>query len=210
MILLSVVMAYLLGSLPTGFILVKLIKGEDIRSAGSGNIGATNVVRVLGKGYGAIVLAIDILKGYIALAALAALFYNAGFIALDRSVYFVLMGVAAILGHTFTVFLNFKGGKGVATTAGALLAMAPGAIVIGLIVWLITFRISRYVSLSSIAAAVAVPLSMLLLKVPLAYVIFAFHIGGFIIYKHKQNITRLLKREEHRFGKKGRRVDKSF
>ena len=152
--LLVALIAYLIGSIPTGFLMAKM-RGVDIRSVGSGNIGATNVFRVLGKGPGVMVLLIDALKGFLPAKFLPALFLHGASISSPRYQYLALIaGVFAILGHNYTCWLRFKGGKGVATTAGVLIAWVPLAFLIALGSWLVVFGVSRYVSLASIAAAV--------------------------------------------------------
>ena len=155
--------AYLLGSIPTGY-LVARAKGIDIRTVGSGNIGATNAFRVLGKRAGAFVLAADALKGLAAvfLGALAGpLMANIPSERIDVAVqwFHIVAGVGAIVGHSFTCWLKFKGGKGVATSAGVLLGILPPAFGLSLAVWLLVFLASRYVSLASLLAAVALPLA---------------------------------------------------
>src|SRR5207237_10625106 len=144
---LTVVVAYLLGSIPTGYLVAKA-RGIDIRSVGSGNIGATNAFRVLGKTAGITVLAIDGLKGFLACRFVA---FGPG---APSEMHQMVAGLFAILGHNYTCWLRFKGGKGIATTAGVLLALAPTAFAIALTTFLIVLGLSRYVSLSSIVAAV--------------------------------------------------------
>ncbi|HSR87485.1 MAG TPA: glycerol-3-phosphate 1-O-acyltransferase PlsY, partial [Pontiella sp.] len=140
--------AYLLGAVPFGLLVAKM-HGVDIRSKGSGNIGATNVFRVIGKGWGIFTFVLDALKGFI-----PAFFFPV--IGNVDPVYGVLFGFASIVGHTFPVYLKFKGGKGVATSAGMLLGVAPLAVGVGFLSWVICMVVSRYVSLSSIVAAVVV------------------------------------------------------
>jgi glycerol-3-phosphate acyltransferase PlsY len=143
--------AYLLGAVPFGLLMGKL-KGIDIRQHGSGNIGATNVLRVLGKPLGITTFVLDAIKGFV-----PAFFFHTWFGAtMDREILSVLCGAAAILGHNFPVFLGFKGGKGIATSAGVLIGIAPLAALAGVITWAVVFFASRYVSLASIVAAVAV------------------------------------------------------
>ena len=141
--------AYLLGSIPTSFLMGKLVKGIDIRKHGSGNVGATNALRVLGTKIGVITLVIDIGKGFLAIIAGRMLIENATHLLL------IGCGLCAILGHIFTVFLKFKGGKGVATSAGVFIALTPLPVAIAFGVFLVTVAFSRYVSLGSILAAIA-------------------------------------------------------
>src|ERR1041385_109222 len=155
MIALSAILSYLLGSIPTGYLMAKA-KGVDIRSVGSGNIGATNVFRVLGKGPGIITLAVDFLKGLVAVLAvplLTARLFSTG----QNEILKVICALAVILGHNYTCWLKFKGGKGIATSAGVLLAWMPWGLILVLGLWLLALAIGRYVSLASILAASALP-----------------------------------------------------
>ena len=189
------IVAYLLGAIPFGLLVAKS-KGVDIRKQGSGNIGATNVLRVIGKGWGIFTLVLDALKGFIPAFAFPI------FGKLD-SEWGVLFGLAAILGHTFPIYLKFKGGKGVATSAGMLLGVAPAAVGIGLICWVATVVIFRYVSLASIVAAIAVAVAVwvrgdkaLVVNVALSF------LAAMVVWLHRANIKRLLNGTENRFGKK--------
>lgn len=187
--------AYLFGALPFG-LLVANARGVDIRSQGSGNIGATNVFRCVGKGWGIFTLLLDILKGFIP----AFLFPRVG--DLDPG-YGVLFGLAAIIGHTFPVYLKFKGGKGVATSAGVLFGVAPTAIAVAIACWAVCMVVSRYVSLSSIVAAIAVAITVWVqgdksMIVKLALTLMSI----LVIWLHRTNIKRLLNGTESRFGKK--------
>jgi glycerol-3-phosphate acyltransferase PlsY len=212
----TALVGYLLGSLPFGY-LVARAKGVNIFEVGSKNPGATNVRRVLGAGPGNLVFALDALKGAIAAAwALGALgskmvvdldapllnLLNRTYVGAD----WVNLGMAglvgALLGHSFSCFTGFRGGKGVATAAGGCLVLMPIATLIGAAVWAATFYSSRYVSLASIFAAVALPVSVFLLKQPLPLVIFASVAALFVIIRHRTNITRLLNGTENRFVKK--------
>ncbi|MGE4488640.1 MAG: glycerol-3-phosphate 1-O-acyltransferase PlsY [Kiritimatiellales bacterium] len=186
--------AYLIGSVPFGLLISKT-QGKDIRSLGSGNIGATNVLRCLGKPLGITCFVLDVLKGF-----LPALFFpmigNSG---ADTG---ILFGAAAILGHNFPVFLKFKGGKGVATSAGVLFGVAPLAVVIGLVVWVTVFKISGYVSLGSIVAAVVVVIAGWTLGYGTVTAIALTLLGALSIYRHRSNIQRLIKGEENKFERK--------
>jgi acyl phosphate:glycerol-3-phosphate acyltransferase len=198
---------YLLGSIPSGY-LAGRAKGIDIRTVGSGNIGATNVFRALGTASGLLVLLADAAKGFIAcwfMARWAALLLGghaeaagAG-ILLERLM--IVAGVSAILGHNYTCWLGFKGGKGVATTAGVLLALFPKAFLIGLGVWLLVFGLSRYVSLASVTAALVLPLAVWLVggSAPMIWV--AGFLGALAVFKHRANLQRLCQGTEHRFGR---------
>ncbi|MHB8520273.1 MAG: glycerol-3-phosphate 1-O-acyltransferase PlsY [Limisphaerales bacterium] len=200
--------AYLLGSIPTGY-LVARARGIDIRTVGSGNIGATNVIRILGKGPGAFVLVVDALKGFAACWCLAPL--AGGWFDLsrdptsaEREYLAIAAGVAAILGHNYTCWLKFKGGKGIATSAGVMLALLPGVLALALLVWVLVFAFSRYVSLASITAAFCLPFAAGFTGRSNRLIGVAVIIGALAIYKHKPNIQRLLKGTEHRFGAKRR------
>lgn len=197
------VAAYLLGAIPVG-LLVARIKGVDIRRVGSGNVGATNVFRSVSKPLGILTFFLDALKGFVPAfffsGWLASLAGGASSVTLA-----VVYGVVAVAGHNWPVYLRFKGGKGIATSTGALLGFAPPAAGIGLVVWLVVFFASRYVSLASIAACVAVPAAswMLLLihrgdglVVPVTLTI----LGLVGVWRHKSNVQRLLNGTEHRFG----------
>ena len=197
--------AYLLGSIPTGYLVAKA-KGIDIRTVGSGNIGATNAMRVLGKPAGIIVLIVDALKGWLAVWSLTRLainyLLNPDSLGGSYEMIAVIAGLSAIVGHIFTCWLNFKGGKGIATTAGVLLALAPWALLIVLGVWIVLFAATRYVSVGSIGAAVVLPfVTWLTTHLPLITALMGV-ISALAIYKHKTNIQRLLNGTEHRFGAK--------
>ncbi len=197
--------AYLLGSIPTGYLVAKA-KGIDIRTVGSGNIGATNAMRVLGKPAGIFVLIADALKGYLAVWLLMklAIDYLLPWDSLGGSyeIIAVVAGLFAIVGHIFPCWLKFKGGKGIATTAGVLLALAPWALLIVFGVWIVFFAATRYVSVGSIGAAVVLPfVTWQTTHLPLITGLMGV-ISTLAIYKHKTNIRRLLNGTEHRFGDK--------
>lgn len=200
------VIGYLLGSCPNGF-LVSRARGVDIREHGSGNIGATNVLRVLGKKWGYLVFALDCLKGFLAVRVAFALVSTGGPWPAQREIIGIVAGVACILGHTFPVWLRFRGGKGVATSAGVLLGLMPIAMLSVLAVWIVLFQLTRYVSLASIGAAVALPIFVFLfLQIKLltgaSLLPFSILIAGVVIWRHRSNIQRLLQGKENRFGQK--------
>jgi glycerol-3-phosphate acyltransferase PlsY len=197
-------MGYLLGSCPNG-LLVSRALGVDIRRHGSGNIGATNVLRVLGKRWGYLVFSLDALKGFAAVRlafALASMIDSGG---PHREVVGIACGVACVLGHTFPVWLRFRGGKGVATSAGVLLGLMPLAVVSVFIVWVILFKGTRYVSVASIGAAFTLPLFVALylrfkMLAGVSLLPFSILIAGVVIWRHRSNIQRLLHGKEQRFG----------
>ncbi len=195
--LLTALAAYLLGSLPTGFLVAKA-RGIDIRTVGSKNMGATNVFRTLGKGPGIVVLVVDGLKGFAAAAWLGDLMCQNFAVPDDQKLTLhVVGGIAAVLGHNYTCWLQFKGGKGIATTAGVYFALAPGSVTIAIGVWLLLFVATRYVSVASIGAAVALPTAVWFTGNPLLGVV-TTALGAMAIYKHKANIQRLMAGTENR------------
>ena len=195
-------LGYFLGSIPSGFLVAKA-RGVDIRTVGSGNIGATNTFRVLGRAAGSFVLVADGLKGYAACAWMVdAILRGQGLSPEGGEPLRIVAGVCAVLGHSFTCWLRFKGGKGVATSAGVFFALAPLATGVGLATWLIVFAISRYVSLASIIASLALPAATWLTPNSLALRLVTSAMGVTVIWRHKGNIQRLLQGTEHRFGRK--------
>jgi len=199
-------MGYLLGSIPTGFLVAKA-RGVDIRKLGSGNIGATNVFRILGTPAGIFVLFADALKGWIAVAVVASwtahwLLPSSGTLA--REWLAICGGLAAVLGHNFTCWLHFKGGKGIATSAGVLLALVPWALVIILSIWILVFAFTRYVSLASICASAALPFATWFTTGSPTLTGITGAMGALAIYKHKANIQRLLNGTESRLSPKKR------
>lgn len=195
--------AFLMGSLPTGY-LVARAKGINIREVGSGNIGATNVTRALGKGWGAFVLLVDALKGF-----LPVFFVKWYFSGLPTGQFYTLMvltGVFAVAGHVFTPFLGFKGGKGIATTLGMLLALAPKLALAMLVVWVLAFLITRVSSIGALSAAVLLPFIAWFFyrntSVTGIMTSFAAFMTVFILFTHRENIKRLYRGEEKAFKKK--------
>lgn len=191
-------LAYLIGAIPTGFLLARL-KGVDIRNVGSGNIGATNVYRCIGKSWGILTFILDFLKGYLPAAVFPLLIpcWSKEFSGVPLS---LLCGCMAVIGHNWPVYLRFRGGKGIATGAGALLGFAPLAMLIGVIGWLMFFLVTRYVSLSSVLAAVLIAAcswwlyhGQILMPVTLSVM------GIIVIWRHKTNLQRLLAGTEYRF-----------
>ncbi len=201
--ILTALAAYLLGSLPTGF-LVARAKGVDIRTVGSGNIGATNAMRVLGKPAGIFVLLMDALKGYAACTWLVSLALKFFTVAPEQvEPLQIIAGICAVLGHNYTCWLRFKGGKGIATTAGVFLALAPWALLIALMVFIAAVLVTRYVSVGSIVAAIALPVTVWVMTPhDLFLCLITTALGLMAIYKHKTNLQRLVAGTESRLGKK--------
>ena len=190
--------AYLLGSIPTGYLLTKLLKGQDIRQAGSGNVGATNVARVVGKVPGLIVLLLDAGKGALAAGPMPGWWPGADAPAL--SMLRLLAGMAVVIGHDYPCFLRFRGGKGIATAMGVLLALLPGAAGLCALVWFAVFAWSRYVSLASIAASISLPVWLVIFGQPAAVVVFGAFLGWLAVFRHASNIRRLYLGQEPKFG----------
>ena len=204
-IIITIIGSYLLGSVPTAYIFAKFTKGIDIRKFGSGNVGATNAIRILGKGPGIAVLILDILKGFITVFFL-------GDLAITKITPFpnetlrILLGLSCICGHNWTVFLRFKGGKGIATTFGVLIALAMKIsgfkIILFLVIltWLLVFILTRIVSLASVLSGIALPAYMILFKQSTILVLSSVILSIFIILRHKSNLKRVLQgKEPHLF-----------
>src|SRR5688572_26439882 len=211
-LLILIPLGYLVGSIPFGLI-VGLAKGVDPRKRGSGNIGATNVARLLGKKWFFVVFFLDMLKSAIPMAIASAIVHRIPPAERTWQVHllWLLVGFAAILGHMFSVFLKLKGGKGVATSAGVMLGLWPYFTLPGLVgalVWGVAFKARRIVSLASVAGAVAFPVAYLLIGLArgwpvfgdqLPLLVFAFLVGGLIVFRHRSNLARLRAGTEHRF-----------
>jgi glycerol-3-phosphate acyltransferase PlsY len=202
-----IVAAYLIGSIPFAYLYGKIVKNEDIRDKGSGNPGATNVLRIYGKGPGFLVLFLDMLKGYLPL-------YLCRFAVSDPGTWFpVLIAILAILGHTFSPFLNFKGGKGVATSAGVMLCLSWEVTLAALFIFTITVFVSKYVSLGSIMAVLFLIANTIMnytravgrtytedydMSGNIFFLVFVILLGVFVIYKHSSNIGRLIRGTENK------------
>ena len=189
-------LAYLVGATPTSYLVGRLAYGIDLRKHGSGNLGATNVFRVLGWRAAVPVGIVDVAKGW----APAALFPRWDQAAEPE--WALAYGAAAIVGHVFSVYVKFRGGKGVATSAGVFTALAPWATLVALVVWVTTVAITRIVSLGSLLAAVALPVAVYFTDEPRVTVWLAVGLALFVIYAHRSNIGRLVRGEENRFGGK--------
>ncbi|HEX4322645.1 MAG TPA: glycerol-3-phosphate 1-O-acyltransferase PlsY [Acidobacteriaceae bacterium] len=203
-----IVAAYLLGSIPTGYLLMRFVRKQDIRTIGSGNIGATNVLRSGAKGLGAATFLFDVIKGVLAVLVGARL-ATVGFPPIPLHNAEALAALCAVLGHMFPVWLGLRGGKGVATAFGVFLVLVPYAALGALAVFVVIFALSRIVSLASILAATAFPL-FAWLTAPWArnYLIMGIMgiISGLVLVKHQQNILRLMSGTEYRFGSSGKKA----
>jgi acyl phosphate:glycerol-3-phosphate acyltransferase len=189
-------LAYVLGSLPTSYLAGRWARGIDLREHGSGNLGATNAFRVLGWRAAAPVVAVDVAKGLVP-TALFPLWDGSA-----ASGWALAYGASAIVGHVFSVFVGFRGGKGVATSAGVFLALAPWAVVIGAVVWGLTVVLTRIVSVASIVAAVVLPMAVFVTNAPRTVFWLSVGLSVFVIHAHRDNIRRLIRGEENRFGRK--------
>jgi acyl phosphate:glycerol-3-phosphate acyltransferase len=193
---------YLLGSIPTGYLLGRYLKGIDIREHGSGSTGATNILRTIGKIPALVVLLVDLIKGAIAVG-LVHLVYTTDSLALPENWQYwsiLATALAAVIGHSKSIWLNFTGGKSVATTLGILSIMNPLVALGSLITFLVFLAIFRIVSLSSIAAAIAVNILMIALQQPIPYLLFAGLAGAYVIIRHQTNIQRILSGTEPKIG----------
>lgn len=196
--LIALIISYLIGSIPSAYLFGKIYKGIDIRDHGSGNVGATNTFRVLGKIPGTIVLVLDILKGTLVVTIVGDI------LGLNTIIARILLGLAAVSGHNWTVFLKFKGGKGIATTLGVLIgltikfALLRPVLLVCVLAWLCAFLVSGYISLSSIIASIILPVSMVMTNQPFALVTLGVIFCLFVVIRHRPNIKRLLSGQEPR------------
>ncbi|MCP4717799.1 MAG: glycerol-3-phosphate 1-O-acyltransferase PlsY [Deltaproteobacteria bacterium] len=195
-LILFAIASYLIGSIPTGVVLAKAFARQDIRQAGSGNIGATNVTRILGKKLGALTFLGDMLKGFLPLFIGARLFPD------PSQLPVAVFGMAAFLGHVFPVYLRFRGGKGVATAFGIFLYISPVIILLMLGLFVFVVSVSRFVSVGSLSAAAVLPVMLLRYSFPLPIIVFGFCVALLIFVKHKANIQRLLQGTENKIGGK--------
>lgn len=193
-LVIAVIIAYLIGSIPTGYIVVKLFTGNDIRTIGSGSTGATNVKRAMGKKWFFIVLLLDAFKG--ALPVILAKIFATAFVSIGLIP--VLSAIAAILGHSKSVFLNFSGGKSVASGVGTILALNWQVGLIIAVIWATVTYVSKYVSLGSIIALAISPILMYFFHEPISYVLYCVLGAAYIIYLHRENILRLIKGSENK------------
>ena len=198
--------SYLLGSIPFGYVAGK-IRGIDIRKIGSGNIGATNVVRVLGKRYGYSVFVLDFLKGFGAVKISMSVATDARPEWASPEIFGIFAAIASVIGHSFPVWLKFRGGKGVATSAGALFGLIPLAALIGIVIWVLVFWFTRYVSVASVVAAATLPLVILImtrLNQIHGNALFYSSLGlaAVVMWRHRSNFSRLMHGSEPRFTRK--------
>ncbi|PIQ87666.1 MAG: acyl-phosphate glycerol 3-phosphate acyltransferase [Candidatus Omnitrophica bacterium CG11_big_fil_rev_8_21_14_0_20_43_6] len=193
--------SYLIGSIPTAYLFGRAQKGIDIRTVGSGNVGATNALRALGKRAGITVLLLDILKGLVTVVFLGNFFADQALWLPDQNLR-ILMGLACICGHNWTVFLQFKGGKGIATTFGVLIGFSLKISGLGqvlgllILVWFVVFFAFRIVSLASICSAIALPVFSFLFKLPWLFIYLSLLLCVFVIFRHKANLIRIFQGKE--------------
>lgn len=191
-VLIAIIISYIIGSIPSGFLLTKYVMKKDVRQYGSGNIGATNVARVMGLKSGVLVAVFDILKGYLGVLV------GQMILGSNLSTAILFVAVAAIAGHDWSLFLGFSGGKGVATTFGVILRLYPLAFLIYAVIWITLVFITRYVSLGSILGSMSLPITLYFSSFAGRHVFFAVLLSLFVMYTHRENIKRLLKGEENR------------
>ena len=194
-IILIITICYLLGSIPFGYIMGKLFKKVDIREFGSGNIGASNALRILGPSLASLVVIGDVGKGILSI-------YLVKYFNIDSSLILAIAGLAVICGHDWSLFLGLKGGKGIATTFGVVFALNPTISILALIVGGVVVITTRYVSLASIFALISIFIFTILFKQPYEYIIFSAIILILGIFKHKENIKRLKSKKERKIGEK--------
>ncbi|MCJ7508249.1 MAG: glycerol-3-phosphate 1-O-acyltransferase PlsY [candidate division Zixibacteria bacterium] len=205
-----IVLSYLLGSIPFGIIISRLFKGIDVREYGSKNIGFTNVFRVVGVLPAVIVLILDIGKGALSVLLISQIATSQA--PLSSTLVRIAAGIFVILGHIFPIFANFKGGKGVATAAGVLLALVPSEFILVLVIFILVVSLTRYISLGSLVSSLFLPLILILEKcylkkaIPIELIIVSLILCFLIFYTHRQNIKRLLRGTENKFGKKDKRI----
>ncbi len=192
------VLSYLAGAFPTSYLTGRVFKGIDLREHGSRNLGATNVYRVLGWRYAVPVALVDVAKG-------AGPVWSAGAWGPDMEMFPLYCGVAAVVGHVFSVFVGWKGGKGVATASGVVLALAPKALVASLVVWAALVWLTGYVSVGSVASAVVFPVAAYFLEHARGGVLaIEIALAAFLVWKHRANLQRLVRGTENRFGRRAR------
>lgn len=203
-IIIGLLVSYLIGSIPTAYIFGRLLKGIDIRRFGSGNVGATNALRVLGRPAGISVLILDIFKGFLVVVFLGDFIALRTTLAISTQTLRTILGLSCICGHNWTIFLKFKGGKGVATTLGVLSGLAVKItglkVVLGLVIltWAAVFVVFRIVSLASVLTAISLPIYMIVLKQSKTAIYLGILLSAFIVLRHKSNLKRILQGKESR------------
>lgn len=198
--------AYCIGSFPSGYLAGRM-RGIDIRKVGSGNVGATNVTRVLGKRLGYLVFLVDFCKGLVAVLLAQAIARRCGLNSMATDLCAALGGIFSVVGHSYPVWLGFKGGKGVATSLGVIFGISWIAALVMCAVWVVMFKITRYVSVASIAAAIALPLAMIALYFlgtlqSSVLVYFSLCLAAIVVFRHRSNLSRLFDGTEPRFARK--------
>lgn len=193
-IIIVLLFSYLLGSIPNGYIFGKQFAGKDIRNYGSGNVGATNVARVAGYKVGLLVAILDITKGFLSV------YIAKSFLLPEYSMAFVFIAaILAIIGHDWSLFLSFEGGKGVATSVGVILSLFPLAFIVLFVVWIVMIYLTKMVSVGSILGAISLPISILFIySSKISYIIFGIIIAALVIFSHRSNIKRILKGNENK------------
>lgn len=190
------ILGFVIGGMPTGIIICRAVKGVDPRGQGSGSMGATNVSRILGKPWAAVVLLIDILKGFLPVFVIAPLLAPTDGVFLTEA----LLATGLVSGHVWTPYAGFRGGKGVGTAAGVMIAISPAAVLLAFGLWLVVFALVRIVSLASIIASLSLPVMVWVWgRQPRPYIVLAAVFALFIAFTHRQNIRRLMRGEEGRF-----------
>ena len=198
--------AYFIGSFPTGYLFGRF-NGIDLRKVGSGNVGATNVTRVLGKKFGYPVFLIDFCKGLVPVFLAGAIANRCGLTSFATDICIAIAGIFSVIGHSYPVWLRFKGGKGVATSLGVIFGISWIAALIMCAAWIVMFKVTRYVSVASIAAAIALPVAMMTLsflhnlRSPV-FVYFSWCLAAIVVIRHRSNLSRLLNGSEPRFARK--------
>lgn len=210
--------SYLIGSIPFGFVLVKAIKGVDIREFGSKNVGATNTWRVAGKGFGITAFVFDMLKGFGPVFVVSRVYerfahtYPNDTVVINKELLAMICGIAAILGHVFPVYLKLRGGKAAATSCGVFMFLAPHALLIAIVVWVITVCVSKFVSLGTMFASIAFAVSVIFMadgpfKEGISLSIFSIVMSIVIIFLHRSNIKRIIEGSENKIGGTKKRKD---
>lgn len=199
----GILVSYIIGSIPTAYIFGRILRGIDIRKFGSGNVGATNALRVLGRGPGIIVLVLDILKGFLPVILLGSLVV-AKVAYISEEILLIILGLSCICGHNWTIFLRFRGGKGIATSFGVLLALAVKIgglkiiLLLSILTWVTVFFVTRIISIASILTGISLPIYMTLFRQSNVLILTSIILSIFIILRHKSNLKRIFQGKESR------------